>query len=360
MANSSERIAVGKSDRRYIREIRDGRYFLDAAAPYFEIEGITHPEKNSGEWYRLDASRKDDYSEDVRFLAGCTSGASVRFVTDALSIVIALKHRNNHHPLPHMAARGVHGIDVFCGSGKARRYIGKNQQTFAENADYDENIVELGEGEKEVLINLPMYGGVEYIAIGISPDSTVGLPPERSLPAPIAFYGSSITQGCAASKPSNHFVNIICRHFDAACLNFGFSGSALGEQVIAEYIAKKDFSAFVLDYDYNAPSAEHLRKTHFPFYETVRHSHPDTPILMLSHPFYDDPTPDDLERISVVRESFERARAAGDMRVGFISSEDYYPREMRDLFAVDHLHPNDAAFYFMAEKIIPELEKLLG
>lgn len=40
----------------------------------------------------------------------------------------------------------------------------------------------------------------------------------------------------------------------------------------------------MLDYDHNAPTVEHLRATHEPFFQMVRAANPDLPILLVSRP----------------------------------------------------------------------------
>ena len=82
-----------------------------------------------------------------------------------------------------------------------------------------------------------------------------------------SYYGSSITEGCSATHPSCNFVAYTERWVDADFVNFGFSGSAFGEPEMAKFIAKQKMSAFVFDYDHNADSADHLRKTHEPVFK---------------------------------------------------------------------------------------------
>ena len=60
-----------------------------------------------------------------------------------------------------------------------------------------------------------------------------------------------------------------------------------GEPEMAGVIASADMSVFVMDYDYNAPSAEHLAQTHEPFFQIVREAQPDLPIVIVSSPSLD-------------------------------------------------------------------------
>ncbi len=326
----------------------------------FVIGGILHPDKNHGEYYRLDASKKDIYSGANSGLAHQTSGGTVRFVTDADTICIRNKLRVVTVGMNHFTHRGVWGLDILVGSGKNREYCGKMMQTFADSTEQNENEVDLPAGENEVLIYMPLYAGIEDIEVGIPEGATLKAPAERTA-APIAFYGSSITQGGCASRAGTAFANIVCRHFDADCINLGFSGSAFGEQSIAEYMATRDdIGLFVMDYVFNARSLEELETTHYPFYKTFRDAHPDTPVLMCTHPYCWPTSENDLKRIEIVKTTYERALAEGDKNVYFLDGREYFPAEMSDLCFVDYLHPNDLGMYFMAKKMIENIEKILN
>lgn len=336
----------------------EGYVYVNVTKSPFEIGGIKHPSDNGNEFYRLDVNRRAEYSDNNRFLAECTAGACIRFSTDATAISVRLDMRSVIAGMHHFCDRGVYGIDAYIGTGTDRRYVGGQMQTFADDIYYNSGILNLRDGVKEVMINLPLYGGVSKVEIGFPSGSLVGAPTKRAY-APIGFYGSSITQGGCVSRPANSYANIICRALDADCSNFGFSGSALGELVVAEYIASRPMSCFVMDYDYNAPSVDHLRETHRPFYELIRKARPDLPIVFVTHPYYFERTKADEERISVVRDTYEYALSKGDKLVRFVDSGSFFTKEMRDLYAVDILHPNDLGQMSMAEAIYPVVKELL-
>ena len=142
--------------------------------------------------------------------------------------------------------------------------------------------------------------------------------------------------------------------------NLGFSGSALGEQSVAEYIASRtDIAAFVMDYDYNN-TVEGLRATHYEFYETVRKAHPDIPIIMVTRPIYTpEPTSSDRERQAIIKNSYNKAVKNGDENVYFVNGEDFFLNEMPDIYAVDMCHPNDLGNYCMAKTIYAVLKEAL-
>ena len=334
----------------------DGFVYLDISGGPFAVGGITHPNANGGEYFRLDPAKRDEYSPDNRFLAENTAGACVRFITNADKISLRVFLRAGCFGMHHFCDRGVYGVDAYVGTGTDRRYAGAHMQTFAENHDINTGVLELPGGAKEVMINLPLYAGISKMEIGFPKGTRVGKPTERTV-KPVAFYGSSITQGGCVSRPGCAYTNIICRALDADCRNFGFSGSAMGELAVADYIAHCELSCFVMDYDYNAPSVEHLEKTHEPFFKYIRKIQPDLPVVFVTHPYYAEPTENDLARAAVVRRTYENALAAGDKNVAFVDSAIFFTKEMRDLYAVDNLHPNDLGQMDMAQKIFPFVKK---
>ncbi len=337
----------------------DGFVYIDIQQPPFKLGGLIEPKYNNGEYYRLDAANKEVYSNENRRLAACTSGGSVRFLTDTNKISVKITLRGACVGMHHFCDRGVYGIDIYVGTGTNRRYVGKMMQTFAEKPDFNVGTVDLPFGINEVQINLPLYSGIEKMEIGFPEDSKIGEPSKRTV-GDIAFYGSSITQGGCVSRPANAYANIICRALDADCVNYGFSGSAMGELSVARHIATRDLACFVMDYDYNSPNAEHLERTHEPFFKLIREKHPDLPVVFVTHPFYSKPTEDDIERIMIVRQTYENAKQNGDENVYFVDSSKYFTPEMRDLYAVDNLHPNDLGHFSMAETIFPAVKKAIS
>jgi lysophospholipase L1-like esterase len=114
-------------------------------------------------------------------------------------------------------------------------------------------------------------------------------------------------------------------------------------------------SAFVLDYDYNAPTAEHLQNTHESFFRIVRDANPELPIVMLSRPSYLQ-TEVVRERLEIIRTTYQNAVARGDRNVYLIDG-----RALMELAGnegtVDGAHPTDLGFASMANALAPVLER---
>jgi hypothetical protein len=206
-----------------------------------------------------------------------------------------------------------------------------------------------------ITINMPSYAGIKTMKIGIAKDAKISHAPDYTLEKPIVFYGSSITNGAAASRPGMTYEARLSRELDANYINLGFGGLCKGEPQMAEYISGLDMSIFVMDYDHNAKSVEYLASTHEPFFKTVRKNHPDMPIVLISRPNY---SPDVAERFAVIKATYDNAKANGDENVYLIDGREFFGAD-NDL-TVDGIHPTDLGFYFMAKRISDELRPIIA
>ncbi len=213
--------------------------------------------------------------------------------------------------------------------------------------------MELGSTERhELTLNFPLYSEVKELYIGLDEHGDHKKAPEYTYTLPIVYYGSSITQGGCASRPGNSYPAMISRELDWDYLNLGFSGNAKGEPEIAEYIGSLDMSMFVLDYDHNAPTPDHLRNTHGAMFRKIRSVYPDIPILILTMPRKNPRQADELrEREQIIRATYEKAQAEGDRNVYFLSGTELLG-EAAQAATVDNCHPNDIGFYYMAKRIL--------
>ena len=110
-------------------------------------------------------------------------------------------------------------------------------------------------------------------------------------------------------------------------------------------------------YDGNV-SVDHLRRTHFKFYETYRRVRKDTPIIFMSVLCFDN-YPDTGERRTILRQSFIDSQQQGDPNVYFIDGETLFGAEDREICTVEGIHPNDLGFYRIA-KVIHKLYREIG
>jgi hypothetical protein len=126
-----------------------------------------------------------------------------------------------------------------------------------------------------------------------------------------------------------------------------------------DYIDSIDMSVFVYDYDYNAPTVEHLLKTHERGFKKIREAHPTLPIIMLSRPTPTLEPEGYLERYEIIKQTYENARASGDKNVYLICGTELFKACGGD-GTVDGVHPTDFGFHSMADAMIPVLEEILN
>lgn len=312
-----------------------------------------------GKIRRLPDDVFDKVNDGVTGLSWHTAGGRLRFRTDADKIGIKYTLRDNPN-MSHMAFSGSSGVDCYFeeGSGAYGSFgtmfsgcthpeIGKKEVA----GEFLRRNYPNNSGVVDVTLNLPLYNGIESLTL-ILPDGAVIEPPTPyEIEKPIVFYGSSITQGGCASKPSNAYTSIIAEKLRADHINLGFSGSARGEETICRYIAGLCMSCFVMDYDHNAPDVDHLRRTHLPFYKIIREAQPELPIIFVGRPDYETWLDASEKRAEVILDTFSYAVKNGDRNVIYVPGRDLFEREMRGHCTVDGCHPTDLGFWRMAQVI---------
>ncbi len=331
--------------------------WYDPAQKPLALYGVLPPSAEEPYFRRMPGEVARQVSPGVEKLYTNTAGGRISFYTD--SPFVAVHARMWNCPtLNNLTRIGSAGYALYAGKTIARSvYSGHGVAAEGYEGDYDYIVYRLPEPQT-ITIYLPLYGGVRELLIGVQKGSLVKEAPAYKRRKPVVFYGSSITQGGCASHPGTSYQGILSRELDTDYINLGFSGNAKGEQAMADYIAGLDMSVFVLDYDHNAPSPEHLEATHHAFYKTVRAKNPDLPIIMISRP---KPNLDaeERQRLRIIRESFRKAVADGDRNVYFIDGSRLMKGYSADAWSVDRSHPNDYGFILMAKGIGKVLKPLL-
>lgn len=331
---------------------RDDLVFYGIPSEPFSLYGV---EFDDGCFRRLPAYVADRVNEGVSVLSKNTAGGRVCFKTD--SDTVAIFSRRSSTKFPHMPFTGTSGFDLFVRENGRAKYVG----TFIPDLSSDESksVIKLPSRKmRELIIHFPLYSDVFSLSIGVKIGSNIEKWSGYTHDKPIVFYGSSITQGGCASIPGGDYISRISNKLDCDYINLGFSGSAKGEVVMMEYIAALDMSIFVYDYDHNAPTPEHLEKTHYKGYRTMRDANPDLPIILVPRPTY-RPFGDELERRNIIEATYKRALAEGDENIYFVDSAEVFADFLEDGCSVDGSHPNDLGFARMADAIGRVIENIL-
>lgn len=314
----------------------------------FDIYGLYHPQKGR-RFTRMNPEIARKVNEGVEALNYHTAGGRVRFRTDSPYVAISVRMPSIFR-MAHMPLSGSSGFDLYLSNQQGYQY----EASFippVESVNGFEAIHYFKDTEmKDITINFPLYNEVSEVYIGISKDSTLSSGGKYRNEFPVVYYGSSITQGGCASRPGNCYQAMLSRKFDLDYVNLGFSGSARGEQVMAEYLAEMDMSCFVYDYDHNAETVELLEQTHAPMYKIIREKNPFLPIIMLSRP--DIRKSDDTDkRFAVIEKTYQDARQSGDNQIYLIDGRTIMSDLGEDAGTVDGIHPNDLGFWCMTRKI---------
>lgn len=332
----------------------DGLLYRSALSEPFRIHGLMAPSEDAPFFHRIPRSVAEAVNPGVAYLYPQSAGGRVRFRTDSSRIaarVNMLEFSSN----PKFSILFVAGMDLYL-DGQFKKILPPP----IDLKDTYTAIVDLGEKQMhDVLIHFPSYGTVISLDIGLDGDAQVLPPKDYRITTPVVYYGSSITHGSSTSRPGNSYPNMLSRRLDCDFINLGFSGNALGEQAIAEYIAALPMSAFVCEYDHNSPNAEYLRRTHAPFYRCIREKNPNLPIILMSRPrarFNDE---EEAKRREVVLETYKNAKAAGDQNIYFVDGAGILNIFGGDDGTIDTIHPNDLGFACVAKVLGDVLETVL-
>lgn len=344
----------------------------------FKVYGVFY---ENGKFRRIPEAVAKSVSEGVYALHANCAGGRVRFKTNSPYVSVYVEVENVCRA-PHFPLTGAAGLDLYGDYGIKDRFLWPFVPPY-DVTDSFESVAELFTvEEREFTINFPLYTDVKNLYVGVSKDAYIKAPEPYKIEKPIVYYGSSITQGGCASRPGNCYQSVISRRLSCDHINLGFSGVAKAEDEIANYIKDLDMSAFVYDYDHNAPTIEHLEKTHERMFKIVREAHPDIPIIFASKPKGRDDlygerwfawhfglkpekaTFDDRENLGlgrtldIITKTYENAKAAGDKNVYLIPGSELMKYCGHD-GTVDVSHPTDLGFASMAKVFGDVLEKIL-
>ena len=216
---------------------------------------------------------------------------------------------------------------------------------------------------REYEINFPLYGQVEEFALGLATDAQIFAPSPRISPSLVAWYGTSVIQGCCASRPGLGLSNRLSRLLNREVINFGFAGSACGEPEVAAAISCiAQPACFILSYDGNV-SCERLAETLPGFIDILRQQYDTVPILTISlvrsHTENRTASPDRLWRNAIHMANRERRREAGDRNIFFLDGASMLDTDCGDCYT-DECHINDLGMTQYIARLYPELERLLA
>jgi hypothetical protein len=312
---------------------------------------------------RLPAKAEARVRPPVWNLSHDSAGMLVRFVTDATNIHARWVLRSTNLAMPHMAATGVSGLDLYVRTSADKWHwvaVGVPRET----SNSVQLLKEAIPGQHEFMLYLPLYNGVRQVEIGV-PEG-VRLSKARAWGRgdrkPIVFYGTSILQGGCASRPGMAHTSIIGREFNWPTINLGFSGNGRMEPELADLLAELEPAIYVLDCVPNM-TRDLVAERVEPFVKRLRQARPKVPIVLVEDRTYANAffAPSVQKRQQEMRAAYHAAYE--NLRKGGV--RDLYYVEGEKLLGddgegtVDASHPTDLGFMRQAKVIGDVLKPLL-
>lgn len=333
-----------------------GMEWHDARTLRVEGKGWTDTERF---YDRLPARAKGLVREPVWELSHHSAGMCIGFETGATKISVRWTLLSPSLAMNHMPATGVSGLDLYAMHEGQWRWAGVGR---LDSQVAQMKIVEgLATGPRQFLLYLPLYNGVESVAIGLPEGLAIApLPPRKT--KPIVFYGTSIVQGGCASRPGMVYTSILGRRLDREAINLGFSGNGKMEPETAALLAELDAGCFVLDAMPNMAPADVTQAT-IGMVRTIRAARPQTPIVLVGDRIFGNAVlvPAQAAQHKATNKALARAfkdlQAAGVKDLHYIRSRNLIGTDGEG--TVDGSHPTDLGFMRMADLLEKTLRMLV-
>ncbi len=334
--------------------------FFDIRRPPFDVYGF-YNYASEPEFHRMPVEVAAATSDRVAWFERESAGGRVRFSTDspyvAISVEFAYLGRNSHTPLE--ASGGFDLYEDYPDSVSESRFVKAFQPPYSTELQYEGVYTFSGERKRYLTLNFPIHSIVRNVYIGVAESAYLGGGARYRNRLPIVVYGSSIVHGTGPSRPGLTYTNILSRRLELDFFNLGFSGNAKAEQAIVDYMSELPMSIFICDYDYNAPDAEYLRRTHQAMYDNFREHQPSTPYIMISKPDSAG-SMNSYARRDVIIDTYRHARELGDKNAYYIDGESFFLGRNENDCTIDGTHPNDLGNSLMADGIERVLRRILA
>lgn len=307
---------------------------------------------------RLPLRLKSTVPPKVWSLAQSPAGVRIRFATDSAVIGVVAKG-SGAPPSSHMTAIATGGVDLYV-DGVYRGSAAPDKEGKL-SAEWP---VGKTRARREITLYLPYGRALDVRNVVLEAGAKIWPAKPFAVAKPVVYYGSSITQGIAASNPGGTFQALLGRWLDTDFVNLGFSGNGLGEPELARAVAEIDAACFVVDFWAN-PTTDLYRARLPGFIDLLRAKHPDTPILVTG-PYYNpsEEVPGNagerqIEKRAFGREFVAQQRAAGDRQIVHVDGLEMLPRDQAEGL-VDGRHANSMGFYLCAKGLEPYLRTALA
>lgn len=347
--------AIGGASGRAGAQSRPVPVFTDAAA--LPTIGRAFPDHPSG-WQRIDLAAYPDLPAAVKERLTNPAGLAVSFRTDSPMLSArwctadALQNAN----LTPIAQRG---LDLYIRRGARWVWAGVGRPGNGKACNEDVLVQNMGGGEKECLLYLPLYKELKSLEIGVAPGSRLepGANPFRRR---VAIYGSSIVQGASASRPGMAYPARLSRHLGVDVVNLGVSGVARMEPAAARLVADVAADAYVLDCVPNSSPAQ-IAERAGALIRIVRARRPEAPVIVVMSILREVGNFNRDWADRVARQNATMLAEVGKLTdlkgITVIPADELLGHD--DEGSVDGTHPNDIGFDRMLRVIEPVVARVL-
>ncbi|ACU03718.1 SGNH/GDSL hydrolase family protein [Pedobacter heparinus] len=315
---------------------------------------------NTSDYQRVDSTGRVPLPATVQALAHWSSGINIMFQTDSKSIAVKWKIAK-YRTIPTMTAVSSCGLDLYGWNGTYWQHVGIGIPRSEVNTDV---IVKAMAGKMtHYRLYLPIGSEPTQVEIGIDPLATIKPADARFVPKKrVVIYGSSITQGTAASRPGMTYTSILSRRLGVETINLGFNGSGKIEIELAEAVARIPADVYVLDCVPN-PSPQEIKERTYPFVKKLRTLRPNTPIVMIEsitreRTFWDLESQAKVKQQNVeFKTAYKKLLKDGEKQLYYLSTETLNGDDHES--SVDGTHLTDLGFMRLAETVAKTLKTIL-
>lgn len=188
-------------------------------------------------------------------------------------------------------------------------------------------------------------------------------PRPEELPPVMVSYGTSISQGVAATAPDRSFTSLTAAALGYDLRNLGCSGSAFCEPEMVEYLANQTGDLFVFEISLNMAgegiSVEIFRSRAASLIDQVAEAHPRATVVCISILTLGkiNASGSQADLVPEYRKALEEiCRTTKRANVHFIDGSQLLSLSS---LSKDPIHPNDEGMAEIASKLVPRLQAIL-
>ena len=314
-------------------------------------------------YQRLPAILEGVSREPVWRLGTQSAGLYIRFRSNSTAIHARWTSTYGSW-LSNMNPTGVRGLDLYILVDGVWRPAGVGRPSQEKTTTYC-MVKNMAPEMREYMLYLSLYDGIEKLEIGVDEGAVLASSqiekPRRE--RPIVMYGTSILQGCSASRPGMASTNMLSRALDREVINLGFSGNALLDLEIAHLMASvPDPAVYVLDYAPNA-YAPMIKEHGEEFFRILRDAHPDVPVIFIEdvifpHTLFDSEIRKEVTDKNIEQKAlYERLKKQGEKGIYFIPAAKMTEPDGES--TADTIHLTDLGMQRYVDLVLPVIRKAM-